>query len=393
MTRGTRSGGRRWTRPEDIRAAVLRRWTDGTLLRAYAAGEDCPPMEVPLRGPSASTLGDDLTAAQQWVGEIVAGGRSEGRYAVQWTSVGGRHIGRTRIPARALVTTYAQAWSLLGVAADVRRFSDLLTLVAPVPAVRSWVLANPHRALDLGEEWPALLAAHAWLAEHRGSGAYLRQISAPGVDTKFAERHRAVLADLLGVSRSAAGFITDLGLRARPQLLRMRPGPGAGLPGALRTLTEVAARPDEAATLPVSVRTALVVENEITYLSVPVPDDGIVLWGKGFEADAVGGLPWLGSARVHYWGDLDTHGFAILNRLRAWLPHTTSVLMDRDTLLAHRDRWGAEPTPTRAHLARLAPAEAALYDDLVTDRLGERIRLEQERIDWTWALEHLSAAR
>ena len=90
---------------------------------------------------------------------------------------------------------------------------------------------------------------------------------------------------------------------------------------------------------------------------------------------------------VHYWGDLDTHGFAILDRLRAWLPQTTSFLMDRDTLLAHRERWGSEPSPTAAALTRLTDAEQATYEDLVGDRYADRVRLEQERIDWAWALE------
>jgi hypothetical protein len=30
-----------------------------------------------------------------------------------------------------------------------------------------------------------------------------------------------------------------------------------------------------------------------------------------------------------------------------------------------------------------------LYTDLVTDRFGDHVRLEQERIDWTWAEQHL----
>jgi len=100
-------------------------------------------------------------------------------------------------------------------------------------------------------------------------------------------------------------------------------------------------------------------------------------------------MPWLAEAAVDYWGDLDTHGFAILNQLRAWLPQTQSVLMDRETLLAHRDRWVPEPTPTKATLGRLTCEESALYLDLVTDRFTERVRLEQERVDWQWALERL----
>jgi hypothetical protein len=128
------------------------------------------------------------------------------------------------------------------------------------------------------------------------------------------------------------------------------------------------------------------VENEITYLSVPVPAEGVVIFGEGFRVSRAGSLTWLRDVAVRYWGDLDTHGFAILHQLRAWLPQTESLLMDSETLLSHRDRWVPEPSPTSAALDRLTEAEHVVYDDLVTDRHAERVRLEQERIDWAWAM-------
>ena len=163
--------------------------------------------------------------------------------------------------------------------------------------------------------------------------------------------------------------------------MRLRADPSLEL---LRGFTEAVVRLEELATSEGGVRTALIVENEITYLSVPVPPEGVLIWGKGFEVDRAGSLPWLREAQVRYWGDLDTHGFAILDRLRAWLPQTESILMDRATLLEQRDRWGQEPSPTSARLGHLTPDEAALYEDLVSDRFAERLRLEQERIDWGW---------
>ena len=97
----------------------------------------------------------------------------------------------------------------------------------------------------------------------------------------------------------------------------------------------------------------------------------------------------LKDAAIDYWGDMDTHGFAILNRLRTHLPRTRSFLMDSATLLEHRERWGREDKPTAATLSALTPAEAAVYDDIVSDRYGDRVRLEQERISWDWVLAHL----
>ena len=375
-----------WSTPADVESRVRRRWDDGSLLREYASGEPLMPIEVPLRGPAPSRIGDDLAAARAWVQALTDGGRDGARYTLRWREVGGRSIGRNRIPVRAVVETFAQAWALLGVARAVRTFDDLLAPAGQCPAVRDWVLRRPLVALELAGDWPALLAAYAWLDANRGSGAYLREVSAPGVDTKFAERHRGVLAEMLGVSANASRFLADLGLASRPELVRLRPSPELGLPA---PLTELAVRADELARLDVAPARAVVVENEVTYLSVDVPLGGVVIWGRGFDVDRVGRLPWLAGCDVVYWGDLDTHGFAILDRLRAWLPQARSVLMDAATLLEHRDRWVTEDRPTQAALTRLTPEEDDVYRGLVSDRWGERVRLEQERIDWAWATSRL----
>jgi hypothetical protein len=60
--------------------------------------------------------------------------------------------------------------------------------------------------------------------------------------------------------------------------------------------------------------------------------------------------------------------------------------MDRETLDAHRALWGQEPADKRysGEPTRLTRRERALFDDLRLDRLGERVRLEQERIGFRW---------
>lgn len=372
-----------WSTPDDVATTVRRRWTSGELLTAHGRGEELTPIEVTLRGPTAGEIGGDLAKVQAWAERLQRA--APGRFTVVHRSVGGRVIGRNELPARAVVSSYDQAWRLLGVEAAVSSYTEILTLVSDDPRAHAWVLAKPHAALAVGADWPGVLSARAWLDTRRRTGRFVREISAPGVDTKFVERHRATLAALLDVPTGATAFLAALGLRDRPKRLRVRFDAGfAGLPG---HLTEATFRLDELSALRVAVQAAVVVENEITFLSAPVPAEGVVIWGEGFRVSRAGALPWLSGVPVHYWGDLDTHGFAILDQLRAWLPQTSSFLMDAQTLLAHRDRWGSEPSPTSASLPRLTRAEAAVYSDLVTDRHGERVRLEQERIDWRWVLD------
>jgi hypothetical protein len=147
-------------------------------------------------------------------------------------------------------------------------------------------------------------------------------------------------------------------------------------------LSELTVRTDEFAAKPPGLQRAYVVENEITYLAFPCPKDAIVIWGRGYAVPVLEPLAWLTDTDVVYWGDIDTHGFAILDRLRQRFPHVRSMLMDRTTLLAHRSQWVAEPSPSTVGLNWLDAEETALYHDLIADALGPSVRLEQERVSF-----------
>ena len=119
----------------------------------------------------------------------------------------------------------------------------------------------------------------------------------------------------------------------------------------------------------------------------------IVVFGAGYGWEALARAEWLHRVPLHYWGDIDTHGFAILDGLRKHFPLAASFLMDRATLMAHELQWGEEP-PDKRHvlpLSRLLDEEAVLCDDLRHDRIRPRLRLEQERIGYRWLCAALAA--
>ena len=128
------------------------------------------------------------------------------------------------------------------------------------------------------------------------------------------------------------------------------------------------------------VDTVFVVENEASYLAFPEVPNAIVVFGEGFHVTTLEELPWLHHKEIVYWGDIDTHGFAILNRLRARFASVRSILMDHETLLAHSAQCVTEPSPTAEPLPHLTAQEQSLYQDLIEDRFGTGVRLEQERI-------------
>ncbi|MFM8393754.1 MAG: Wadjet anti-phage system protein JetD domain-containing protein, partial [Acidobacteriota bacterium] len=123
-----------------------------------------------------------------------------------------------------------------------------------------------------------------------------------------------------------------------------------------------------------------ITENEINFLAFPDVPAALVIFGAGYGFDNLATARWLNEKRVYYWGDIDTHGFAILSQLREFMPHVTSFLMDQRTLLTHQPLWGVENQPETGDLPRLSAEEALLYDQLRRNQWGKGVRLEQERI-------------
>lgn len=134
-----------------------------------------------------------------------------------------------------------------------------------------------------------------------------------------------------------------------------------------------------------------ITENEINFLAFPQIKDSLVIFGAGYGFEMLSKAEWLSRCRVHYWGDIDTHGFAILDQIRSQFDHVESFLMDRITLLAFESQWGEEEKQTLRDLPRLNPEERALYDDLRDNRVRKNLRLEQERIGFSWVEAALSA--
>lgn len=373
-----------WTTPADVVRKLRTRYERGEFLAAYATGTPWEPVAVPLRGPSARDLADRFADVQSWVAQWQA--RSKG-LRVETTSVGGRVVGANEVPRRAWVDSPEQLWTLLGVTGDVRRFTELLEKTQHgAPRIAEWMAAKAMDVLRHADIWTPLVDTALWIEEHGNPDMYLRQVDVPGVDTKFIERHRKILAAVLDQQLPAdridpayppSEFVRRYRLRSKPSYVRFRRlGDTAGF-------TELSVRVDELAARPLDERVVVVVENEVTYLAFPSAPEAVVIFGGGYALSRLEPLQWLSGRELVYWGDIDTHGFAILDRLRRAFPHTRSMLMDRATLLAHEGQWVTEPSPTDAHLPLLRPDEAALYTDLVEGTLGPTVRLEQERVSYS----------
>jgi hypothetical protein len=374
-----------WTTPADVVQKLRRRWK--AALTAHSEGRPWEPLAVGLRGPTAGELAAELQRVQSWVKSWTR--RPLGR--IEYRRVGGRLIGVNELPAKVWIDSYDQLWSALGTEKDVHRFDSLVAEArAAAPRLVDWMIGHPVRVLELEADWPSIVDTVQWIDAHADGSHYIRQVDVPGVDTKFIDRHRMVLAALLDhqlderridQARPRADFAGRFGFLRRPGYVRVRSlSPGGTL---FTGFGELTFRVDELAVRPLPHATVYVIENETTFLAFPPAEDAIAIFGGGYAASVLEGLRWLADRDLVYWGDIDTHGFAILDRVRRSFPEARSMLMDRTTLLAHENHWVTEDAKHVARLPDLRPAEAELYHDLVEDALGPSVRLEQERVSYS----------
>lgn len=406
-----------WTGATDLRAQVQKLWDKGVLLAQLVPAPGAAPLTPPLSSelfplrlrllvPSSSDLALRFEEVRTWITALRTASPVPG-WRIVWREVNHRVMGSNSVPEAVWLDSLDDALAVVGKHHAAQRFSALVeTTLATYPDLQPWLVKNALTMQALEAAWSRILICVVWIAAHPRCGMYLRQISVPGadgasvVDSKFIESHRAVLAELLDVVLPAdaidkrfsgvSGFAPRYGFRSKPLRIRFRV-----LDPALALITP-ALDQDITLTQPAftglgdalngSVRRVFFTENEINFLAFPAVRHSMVIFGAGYGFEVLAGAAWLHQTDIYYWGDIDTHGFAILDQLRAHLPHVQSLLMDREILMAHRCHWGEEPQPVLRDLPRLDAAEHGLFDDLRHNRVSPgthvSLRLEQERIDF-----------
>ena len=246
------------------------------------------------------------------------------------------------------------------------------------------VLAD-YDCVDFERLWSLML----WLEGNPRSKLYLRQVPVEGLDTKWIERRKRLVTGLVCAIRGEvhdADFFAACGLQHPRHRIRVRflcPN----LRKVVGGLEDVESPLEEIAALPLVPKAAIIVENLETGLAFPHLPGVVVLMKLGVAVGVLNNVPWMQGIDALYWGDIDTHGYAILNTARRALPGLRSVLMDKETLFEYRKLWVEEPEQNDGlDLSLLTDCERIVYQGLHSQAWGNNVRLEQERIPWAEAL-------
>jgi hypothetical protein len=392
--------------PEALRKALRSSWTRNR--SHWLAGGGTWPLPLPIGNPTKHEVMESWNAFDTWLVQWKDEQLTKNGHVQTDAKFKRSPFGEQIIPCSWIFDTPESVAAELGELARWERakgrFALLMSWLKDVPADASsnkqaeqWRRVVSRRfdlLADTNEEvFASIIKVVDWIWKHPNSGLFPRQLPISGIDSKWVEKWRRLLTAWVWVLRGGSNshnFFKVTGLRAAPDRLRMRLLDHE-LKDAMGGLSDIEAPAEEFIGLKLRARQVLIVENLVSGLACETLPGTVVFMRRGYAVEALAKLPWLAQLPVYYWGDIDTHGLAILSRLRGYLPRTHSLMMDEATLLAFKALWGREEKLAAPELAHLTEAEQQLYRALREGKY-KQVRLEQERIAWDVAWQRATSA-
>ena len=377
--------------PEQIHRRAINRYED--FLRSLCKGESFFPLPIfgaGFPGPS-DFRGDRLAIEALWRNSKEQIGYG---YAIGWKERNFRRIGAQKVPSEVIFPSQDDYLRFLDKAAEVKQFElDCQLITQRCPELISWMQTKPLKVIANAGAWHGLLSVSIHLKENPQPNCYVRELPVV-VDTKFVEGYAGILTELLPIVAPATvttdktRFEARFGFRFKQPLVRLRFLDEILVDGFKFPVNDFATPLDQFRSLPLAGTTILIVENEMTFLSLPPLPGTVAVFGAGDAAALLSTVTWLASCRLLYWGDLDSHGFETLAHLRRAFRSISSVLMDSDTLEKH-STFAVRTTKAQVRdQLELTCDEQVLYT-----RLAENgILLEQERIPFIFSKQKLVQA-
>lgn len=387
-----------WTTEKELKLQLEKMWDKGIFLSAVLSNSSLFPLKIKLKKPNSKDITDNFSAVRLWVNKIQA----ISSVKIKWKIVSHRIQGEQQLPDYVYVENIQAVLSLLKKEKSYVQFLTQIEITKQkLPDLLPFLEKYPLKVLSLYDIWNKLLAVVYWRKNHLSPNIYLRQVDIPDIHSKFIESNKTILSELFDFVlpkseikielNKTSQFSERYGFREKPIRIRFRNLDPRKPIFPFISSSDLTLDLESFCQLMPQIKHIIIVENEINYLALPNLEDCWAIFGAGYGWSYFQQITWLKQCNIYYWGDIDTHGFAILNQLRHYLPQTKSFLMEQNILLEHREFWSSEAKPYQGELTNLTEKEQRLFQKLQSNELGKQIRLEQEFIAFSTVEKVLSS--
>ncbi len=360
--------------PDELAVQLGRQWLQNGLRERRLLSAEAWPLVLPIGMPDAAVFARDARSLREHLQRWRAVGVGEVTWVAHTFRDGSEPL---ELPRQWQLRSPSEWVDATGDAVIRQAYDRLGRLVAATDPLFRRLLV--HQCLVLLDK-PEVEVVHATelalaLSPRCATGMPLRALSLAGNDTKFFERHRRLLIQLLDlrfenrVSMEGLEVFLDAFVEDDHWLLIAPLSPFL-LPFSMQRV-----RASELSSVALPAAHILIVENEQCLHQLPVLPDTIAVLGAGLHLEWMR-ASWLAGKHIGYWGDLDTWGLKMLAKARDCQPGVSALLMEPDIFDRHRAVAVEEASPADEQPpSGLMLAEQAFYRYL---RGLPKGRLEQE---------------
>lgn len=318
-------------------------------------------------------------------------------YTVRLETVKTRNFGEQSLPKQILIETEIDYLKLLKKEREVKNFKQNIELIlTEIPQLSDWIINNPLQVIKYEKDWQNLLKVCHYFLKNPQPNLYIRELPIQ-IHTKFIENHQDIITRLLTFllpselinqndKETEQKFEKKFNLKYDEPLIRIRI-----LDPKLTTKYHL---PFTDFSIPISELKQLnwqnhhfvITENKMSFLTLPLLENTLAIWGSGYKVQILKNLKWLSQSTLFYWGDLDIDGFKILAQLRSYFPNVISLMMDQETLTLFKDFIGEDTSGSKVeNLTNLTTEENTILAYL----FSHKKRLEQEQINQDYVNKYL----
>lgn len=374
--------------PKDIREHCLKWWRE--VLLSTIDSTPYFPKEISRIGKIGSK--DILNKLSDYIAsiELLKSNSKESKrigYSLVTTERQFDKIGKQIVPEKISIDGIEDYLHVSGKEKEYQTFLKNLALIKiELPSLINWVKSNPTKLVE-HNTWTETLNVCKYFLDNPRPNKYIRQLPID-IHTKYILENKGIVQSLLDflipeqINSQETKFELRYNLKYSEPLIRVRfLDTSISL---IDSATDISLTLSEFKNIQSPCGNIFVAENIMNFLTLPYLPRTIAIWsGGGFNVSYLKDIGWIKNKQFFYWGDLDAHGFQILNQFRTYFPKTAAVMMDEETLLSFKSAKG-QPAPIQ-NLQRLTESELKLYAYLRQNN----IRLEQEKITHSFAEERI----
>ena len=359
----------------------------GDVFKSYIAEHDVLPIVVKLKKITQKDISQDFSKVQKDIKRL-----KELKLPLIYKEFSFKSIGRQSLPVE---VRFEDLYEYLNFIEKYEEYSEFKTIyekiVKKYPSLKELFLKKPFWILDYADRWDRILRVVDFMTKNKSPDCYIRELSINDVDTKFIEKHKKLLDNLLSnifqneplKSLSDFAFEKKYGFKYPLAQVRFRILDREHFINGLSDLTLTITEFEK---LDLEIKRVFIIENKVTFLSFFDFHDSIVIFGSGYKISLLKSVEWLKDKEIIYWGDIDEDGFAILSNLRRYFPQTKSIMMDTQTIekFINLKVEYNKKIATKENLSNLTKDEELVYERLKNDFYGKNFRLEQEKIPFEY---------